>query len=278
VTLAKLSRREWVLIHGGAGAVGMAAIQIAQSRGARIIASAGSRAKRDLLRSLGVPHVLDSRSTSFVEDIRKITDGGVDVVLNSLAGEAMERSISCLRPFGRFVELGKRDYVTNTHIGLRPFRRNLSYFGVDVDQVIGARMQFGARTFAKIMQQFEKGVFTPLPYSVFDAGEVTAAFQLMQQSVHTGKIVIRPNAEVYPAPKPFEVSAERTHIVTGAFGGFGLETAKWLVEKGARYLVLIGRRGAVSAEAKAALRNFAKHGVKVIAESCVVSDRASLEG
>src|SRR4029078_418211 len=106
VTLAKLARREWVLIHGGAGAGGMAADQIAQSRGGRIVVSAGSRAKRDLLHALGVSHVLDSRSTSFVEDIRKITDGGGDVVLNSLAGEAMERSIACLRPFGRFIELG----------------------------------------------------------------------------------------------------------------------------------------------------------------------------
>ena len=80
--------------------------------------------------------MLDSRSTSFVDDVRAITGGGVDVVLNSLAGEAMERSIACLRAFGRFIELGKRDYVTNTHIGLRPFRKNLCYFGVDVDQVI----------------------------------------------------------------------------------------------------------------------------------------------
>src|ERR1041384_8632147 len=132
-------------------------------------------------------------------------------------------------------------------------------------------MQFGARIFAKIMQQFEKGVFTPLPYSLFDAAEVPAAFQLMQQSLHTGKIVIRPNAEVYPASKSFEVNPDRTHIVTGAFGGFGLETAKWLGERGARYLVLIGRRGAASAEAKAALQDFAARGVKVIAEACDVS-------
>jgi phthiocerol/phenolphthiocerol synthesis type-I polyketide synthase C len=279
VTLAKLSRREWVLVHGGAGAVGMAAIQIAQSRGARVIASAGSPAKRDLLRALGVTHVLDSRSTSFVDDIRKIVDGGVDVVLNSLAGEAMERSIACLRPFGRFIELGKRDYVTNTHIGLRPFRRNLSYFGVDVDQVIGARMQFGARIFAKIMQQFEKGVFVPLPYSVFDASGVAEAFHLMQQSVHVGKIVVRPNAEAAARliAKPFQVKAEGTHIVTGAFGGFGLEAAKWLVEKGARYLVMIGRRGASAPEAQAAVQNFIARGVKVIADPCDVTDQAALE-
>ena len=134
-----------MLIHGGAGGVGMAAIQIAQSRGARIIATAGSQAKRDLLKALGIDHVLDSRSTTFVDEVRRITGEGVDVVLNSLAGEAMERSIACLRAFGRFVELGKRDYVTNTHIGLRPFRKNLSYFGVDLDQLIVQAVRTSAR-------------------------------------------------------------------------------------------------------------------------------------
>ena len=279
VTQAKLMRREWVLIHGGAGAVGMAAIQIAQSRGARIIATAGSPAKRALLRALGVAHVFDSRSTTFVDDVRKLTKDGVDVVLNSLAGEAMERSIATLRPFGRFVELGKRDYVTNTHIGLRPFRKNLTYFGIDVDQVIGARKALGDRVFARIVQQFQKGTFVPLPYSVFDGDNVPTAFHLMQQSGHIGKIVVRPPSKGLAAhvKTPFRVSAEGTHIVTGAFGGFGLETAKWLVEKGARYLVMIGRRGAATAEAQAVLQDFADRGVKVLANPCDVTDRHALE-
>ncbi len=279
VTQAKLARGEWVLIHGGAGAVGMAAIQVAQARGAKIIATAGSPAKRELLKALGVAHVLDSRSTSFADEIHRITKNGVDVVLNSLAGEAMERSIASLRPFGRFVELGKRDYATNTHIGLRPFRSNLSYFGVDIDQVIGARKALGDRVFAKIVRQFEKGVFVPLPYSVFDGDNVSAAFHLMQQSGHVGKIVVRPpsKGQAAHAKKPFCVSAKGTHIITGAFGGFGLETAKWLVEKGARHLVMIGRRGAATEDAKEVLRGFAARGVKVLANACDVTDRHALE-
>jgi acyl transferase domain-containing protein/NADPH:quinone reductase-like Zn-dependent oxidoreductase/NAD(P)-dependent dehydrogenase (short-subunit alcohol dehydrogenase family) len=279
ITLARLARREWVLIHGGAGAVGMAAVQIARAKGARAIVSAGSPAKRDLMRMLGADHVVDSRSTTFVDDVRRITGDGVDVVLNSLAGEAMERSIACLRPFGRFVELGKRDYVSNTHIGLRPFRRNLSYFGVDVDQVIGARRAFGERTFARIMREFESGKYVPLPYSVFDAGHVADAFHLMQQSSHIGKIVVRPQGAVVDsaATEAFRVRADGTHIVTGAFSGFGLATAKWLVEKGARHLVMISRSGPVSDEAQAALRAFAAQGVETIAEACDVTDRSGLE-
>lgn len=278
VTQARLRRGEWVLIHGGAGAVGMAAVQIALTRRAKVIATAGSPAKRNLLRALGVAHVLDSRSLRFADDVREITGDGVDVVLNSLAGEAMERSIACLRPFGRFVELGKRDYVADTHVGLRPFRRNLTYFGVDVDQVIGARKALGERVFAQILRQFEKGRYVPLPHSVFNGENVSAAFHLMQQSGHIGKLVVRPPARIPAAGsrRAFRVDAEGTHVITGAFGGFGMETAKWLVEKGARHLVLIGRRGPATEEAQEALRDFAARGVKTLAEPCDVTDRRAL--
>lgn len=278
VTQARLRRGEWVLIHGGAGAVGMAAIQIANALGARVVATAGSRAKRDLVRALGAAHVLDSRSTAFVDDVRRITGEGVDVVLNSLAGEAMERSISCLRPFGRFVELGKRDYVTDTHIGLRPFRRNLTYFGVDVDEVFAVRKAVGRKVFAKVIERLEDGTYVPLPFSVFEGANVASAFHLMQQAHHVGKIVVRPPREGVPRVlrRRFEVRAEGTHLITGAFGGFGLETARWLVDKGARHLVLIGRRGAATEEARAALQEFAARGVRVLADPCDVTDRRAL--
>jgi phthiocerol/phenolphthiocerol synthesis type-I polyketide synthase C len=275
---ARLERGEWVLIHGGAGAVGMAAIQIAQACGAQIIATAGSQAKRDLLRGLDVAHVLDSRSGGFVDDVRAITGDGVDVVLNSLAGDAMERSIACLRPFGRFLELGKRDYVGNTHIGLRPFRRNLTYFGVDLDQLMLDRRNVGPKLFDELMRLFDEGTLTPLPHSVFAANEVAEAFHLMQHSGHIGKIVVRPpSPHAIAAPgRPFEANPAGTHLITGGFGGFGLEAAKWLVARGARHLVLVGRSGPASDEAKSAVEDFVAGGVQVLAESCDVSDRAAV--
>src|SRR5262249_34854334 len=190
VSLANLQRDEWLLVHGGAGAVGMAAIQIAQALGAKVIATAGGPAKRDLLRALGVAHVLDSRSTRFVDEVREITGTGVNVVLNSLAGEAMERSIACLSAFGRFVELGKRDFVANTHIGLRPLRKNQSYFAVDVDQLMVGRPEIGRKALSTVWRKFTDGSYTPLPHSTFGGAEVAEAFQLMQQSGHIGKIVV----------------------------------------------------------------------------------------
>ena len=129
------------------------------------------------------------------------------------------------------------------------------------------------------MRLFDNGTLVPLPYSVFDAGHIAQAFHLMQQSSHIGKILVRPPSSVRsPAvATPFVVSPHKTHVVTGAFGGFGLESAKWLVDKGARHLVLIGRKGASTPEAPAALIDFAARGVKIIADLCDVTDLSALQ-
>lgn len=101
--------------------------------------------KRDFVRMLGVDHVYDSRNLDFAEDILADTNGqGVDIVLNSLAGEAIRRNLQVLKPFGRFLELGKRDFFENTPIGLRPFKDNISYFGIDADQLLNGRPELAS--------------------------------------------------------------------------------------------------------------------------------------
>ena len=280
VSLARLRRGEWVLVHGGAGGVGLAALQIAKLKGARVIATAGSREKRALVKALGAEHVLDSRSLAFVDEIRAITGSGVDVVLNSLFGEAMERSLNALKPFGRFVELGKRDYVANTHIGLRPFRRNLTYFGVDLDQVLQHQGEDGARLFREVMALFGEGGLKPLPYQPFTAEETSDAFRLMQQSGHIGKIVIappKPGRVLAEQPSAFAVSDTGVHLLTGGLGGFGLEAARWLADRGARHIVLTGRKGAATEEAKAAVADLAARGVTVEAAAVDITSRAGVD-
>ena len=277
---ARLKPAEWVLIHGGAGGVGLAAIQIARWRGARVIATAGSPERRELLTALGAEHVFDSRTGAFVEDVRRVTGEGVGVVVNSLSGEAMERSIAVLRPFGRFVELGKRDYVANTHIGLRPFRRNLSYYGVDLDQLLIDDPATSKVLLRSVMRLFARGELSPLPFRVFDAAETAEAYRLMQQSGHVGKLVVRPPAVAditVRARHAFQVSPDKIHLITGGFGGFGIETARWLVARGARHLMLMGRSGATSAAARAAIAELAVEGVRVRAESIDITDRAALQ-
>ncbi len=142
-TLGRMQQGERVLIHSGTGGVGLAAVQLALKAGAIVFATAGSPEKRALLAALGVPHVMDSRSLAFADEVMGLTDGeGVDIVLNSLSGEAIDKNLSILRPCGRFIEIGKTDIYKNRKIGMRPLRKNISVFAVDL---LGVRAAPGPR-------------------------------------------------------------------------------------------------------------------------------------
>ena len=274
--LARLGRGETVLVHGGAGGVGLAAIQYALARGAVVYATAGSDAKRALLRRLGVDAVLDSRSLDFADEVLRLTGGaGVDVVLNSLSGEAMERSLGLLRPFGRFLELGKRDFYENSAVGLRPFRHNVSYFGIDADQLPLRRPELAAALFAEIGAGLRDGSLRPLPHRVFDYADAVEAFRLMQSAGHIGKVVLAPGAALPAAAvaaMPFRLRPDRTYLVTGGMGGFGLETARWLQAQGAEHLALVSRRGPADPEAASVLASLPG----ATAFACDVADAAAL--
>lgn len=279
-TLAQLGAGETVLVHGAAGGVGLAAIQYAHARGARVFATAGSPAKRALLRRLGVEAVLDSRSLSFADEVMALTGGeGVDVVLNSLAGEAMRRSLGVVKPFGRFLELGKRDFYENSSIGLRPFRHNVSYFGIDADQLAVKRPALAATLFEELGALFAAGTLRPLPFRLFDYAEAESAFRLMQASGHLGKIVLAPGPvlpRALPDPQPFSARPDAAYLVTGGLDGFGLETARWLVRQGARTLALVSRRGDATPGAAETLASFAQAGVDARAYAADVADEAAL--
>ena len=285
--LAQLQPGERVLVHGGAGGVGLAAIQYARLKGATVFATAGSQAKRAMLRRLGVDAVLDSRSLGFADEVMRLTGGtGVDVVLNSVNGEAMELSLGLLRPFGRFLELGKRDFYGNTAVGLRPFRQNISYFGVDADQLPLRRPALAASLFAEVAGLMQEGGLRPLPHRVFDAADAAEAFRLMQASGHIGKVVLElgqgaaapvPRTAVAAAPT-LAVQPDRTYLVTGGLNGFGLEAARWLAGQGVRHLALLSRRGGEVDGAPAALQALRDTGVQVGAFGCDVADEAALAG
>jgi phthiocerol/phenolphthiocerol synthesis type-I polyketide synthase C len=257
VELARVRRGERVLLHGGAGGVGIAAIQIARYLGAEVFATAGSDEKREFVRLLGADHVLDSRSLAFADEIRAMTGGeGIDVVLNSLAGEAMVRSIDTLRPFGRFLELGKRDFYENSPLGLRPFRNNISYFGIDADQLLGALPELTARLFGEVMQLFAAGALHPLPYRAFPAERVEDAFRYMQQARQIGKVLVTyPSGTPAPtrgvaAPARLALDARGAYLVVGGTGGLGFASARRMVERGARHLTLASRSGVLSDAAR----------------------------
>ncbi len=281
--LARIAEGESLLIHGAAGGVGIAALQIAKLRGAEIFATAGSEEKRDYLRLMGADHVLDSRSLSFADDVLRLTDGrGVDIVLNSLSGEAMLRNLRVLKPFGRFLELGKRDYQENTRVGLAPFRNNISYFGIDADQLMKERPELAARLFAEVMARFAQGELHPLPHRCFQSADVVDAFRHMQQSRHIGKIVLTYDGNVCetrpaePQKRGLELVPDATYLVTGGLRGFGLKAAAWLAAKGARHLVLLSRNGRPDPDARETLTALESQGINVRMSACDVTDRPAL--
>jgi acyl transferase domain-containing protein/NADPH:quinone reductase-like Zn-dependent oxidoreductase/acyl carrier protein len=283
--LADVQPGERVLIHGAAGGVGIAAIQVARYLGAEIFATAGSDEKRDFVHMLGADHVMSSRNLAFADEVLAITGGrGVDVVLNSLAGEAINRNLRVLRPFGRFLELGKRDFYENTHIGLRPFKDNISYFGIDADQLMVERPALATRLFREVMELFERGVLRPLPYRTFPATRVVDAFRYMQQARQIGKIVVTMNeagVQVSQPPRAIakpQLSRDASYLVTGGLGGFGLKSARWLAQSGAGHLVLLGRRGLETPGVQEAVAEIEALGASVHIRACDVTDRDSLAG
>ncbi|MEV4441378.1 SDR family NAD(P)-dependent oxidoreductase [Streptomyces sp. NPDC049577] len=280
--LARLAPGETVLVHGGAGGVGLAALQYARRHGAHVIATAGTPVKRDLLRTLGVEHVLDSRDLCFAERIREITGGrGVDVVLNSLAGEAIPRGLDALRPGGRFVELGKRDIHEDRALRLRPFEKNIAFFGVDLLRLL-AEPELARAQFAEVSALIRCGRYRPLLHTVYPAARAAEAFRLLQHSRHIGKVVVSLDSLDEPllverAPRAQGLDPDGVYLVTGGLSGFGAATARWLADRGARHLALVGRRGPDSPEAPDLLASLAARGVDARAYAADVCDADAVE-
>jgi acyl transferase domain-containing protein/acyl carrier protein len=276
--VARLRAGERILVHAGAGGVGMAAIQIAQHLGAEVFATAGSPAKRALLETLGVRHVIDSRRADFADTIMNLTERrGVDVVLNSLAGEAIPMGLSCLAEFGRFIEIGKRDIYQNSRIPLWPLRRNVSFHVVAMDAVFAGNAELTRGLLAEIAEMVEDGVLRPLPFRAFPACRIDAAFRLMAQGRHIGKIVVAFSGSLVPRrgrpPVPaFAIKPDGSYLITGAFGGFGRVLAGWLADCGARHLVLASRNGAATPEAEAFVQQLRDRGVDARPVSADVAD------
>lgn len=278
VTLGRLKPGEKVLIHSATGGVGLAALQVAKHMGAEIYATAGSEEKRQWLKDQGIENVYSSRTTDFADRIREATGGaGVDVVLNSLTGELMLHSLELLGSFGRFVEIGKKDVYANSRIGLEVFSRGLSYFMIDFEKMVFEKPAEVGALLEEIIPYFEKGIYQPLESKIFPVSDVRNAFDYMSKGVHIGKVVVKIDREnlFIEQNKQLRISPQSsaTYLLTGGYGGLGLTFARWLIENGARHLVLTGRKGP-SDEALDIIEELEQTGARIIVEQ---ADVASLE-
>ena len=254
--LARLQPGERVLIHSATGGTGLAAVAVARAVGAEVLATAGTPAKREHLRGMGIEHVFDSRSLDFAEQALAGTGGeGVDVVLNSLSGAAIRAGLRSLRPFGRFVELGMRDILADSALGMAPFRHNITLSSVDLIELLDRKPDEFARLLREVLDAVGAGTLPPLPHREFPITRAADAFRLMAGAGHVGKLVLTvPAAGTADAAAPVRSPVRRdgAYVVTGGLRGVGLETARWLATEGAAHVVLNGR-SAPSPETEAVL-------------------------
>ena len=239
--LATIAPGDRVLIHAGSGGVGQAAVQLAVQAGAEVYATA-SPSKWHALEALGVRAVMNSRTLDFAEEIMARTDGqGVDIILNSLTGEGfIAKSVSVLAKNGRFLELAKRDIWSLEEMAR--VRSDVSYFKIDTTQACREQAPKVQQMLRHLVRQVENHQLQPLPKTVFPLQSAIRAFRTMQQAKHIGKIVL-----AFPTAPSTIVRADGSYLITGGMGGLGLRVARWLVEKGARHLILMGRQGATAA-------------------------------
>lgn len=195
VTLANLQKEDSVLIHSATGGTGQMALQIAQAIGAEVYVTVGTEEKRQLVKELyGVPetHILYSRDLSFSKELLRKTDGkGVDVVVNSLSGEALLASWECVAPFGRFIELGKADIQANSKLPMSKFFGEVSFHAVAVDYIVEHRPDMIQKHLQSVIAMLENGTIkVASPLHLYPVSEVEAAFRSMQSGTNTGKMVL----------------------------------------------------------------------------------------
>ncbi|KAI1424757.1 ketoacyl-synt-domain-containing protein [Xylaria sp. FL1777] len=287
VELGRLRHDETALIHAGAGAVGQAAINLAQMIGAEVYTTVGSTEKKEFLMkeySLAEDHIFYDRNISFGDAIRQATrQQGVDLVLNSLGGDALQESWKCLSRFGRLVNIGSRDANSNTRLEMTHSDLNASFISIDIMSIAAERPALLNRLLSDVSNLMRYGKIKPIsPIIVFPISDVESAFKTLHSGKTHGKVVVIPHTgdivKVTPPKKPAQLLKEHaTYILIGGTGGLGRSMARWMVSRGARHLVLVSRSGTATGKVKELIEEVAEVGAEIIVRRCDVANAVDVE-
>eukprot|EP01028_Stygiella_incarcerata_P005930 TRINITY_DN2444_c0_g1_i1.p1 TRINITY_DN2444_c0_g1~~TRINITY_DN2444_c0_g1_i1.p1 ORF type:complete len:4839 (-),score=1309.12 TRINITY_DN2444_c0_g1_i1:231-13373(-) len=270
IELAKLKKGESVLIHAAAGGVGLAAIAIARAVGAEVYATVGTDEKREYLEAMGVKHIHNSRDTTFGKGVEKDTNGkGIDVVLNCLTSEFIPTSLSILKKGGRFIEIGKRDIYT--HERMHEVRPDIFYETVALDIMMIKEPLHLKKLMMIVADELARKAYYPINVTTFPAAKLTDAFRYFSRAKHIGKIVVS-----YPG---VNMDENGTYIITGGTGGLGISFAEWMVEQGARHIVLLSRSGQIKQNevTMGMMKRLHQSAANVVVKKCDVGDKTDLE-
>ena len=300
VHIAHLKKGESVLIHSAAGGVGQSAIALSKYIGADIFVTVGNLKKKELLmKNFDIPEdrIFSSRETTFARGIMRLTNNrGVDVVLNSLAGESLRDSCNCLAIFGRFLEIGKRDALLNSRMDTAFFLRSITYAFVDLSILFDHHPEMVGRLMDSVLALIQhKALSLIKPITVMPISQLESAFRLIQAGKHMGKIVLNADPDtkvkVVPhlcfipgfiltfifkilpkAPKPVIFRPDASYLIAGGLGGIGRATCRWMASLGATVIIVLSRWGLKSHDAQAMVREMEDVGVKLAIKSCAVDD------
>ncbi|XP_074097576.1 fatty acid synthase [Cotesia typhae] len=270
----KIKKGHKILIHSGSGGTGQAAITLALNEGCEVFTTVGTPEKRKFIRDnfpqIPEDHIGNSRDTSFETMILKKTNGqGVDIVLNSLADDKLQASIRCLGNCGQFLEIGKFDMVNDTPIGMAMFLKEISFHGILLDLVFNAPVERKRELRDFLQKGLDSGIIKPLMRTVFPKEKLEAAYRYMAAGKHIGKVIVKVLDEnnrqntLIPGLPRYYCFENRSYVILGGLGGFGLELADWLVLRGARNLVLTSRSGLKNGYQRMRVHLWKSYGVKV---------------
>ncbi|XP_012058645.1 PREDICTED: fatty acid synthase-like, partial [Atta cephalotes] len=273
----KIKEGDKILIHSGTGGIGQAAIHLALKEGCQVFTTVGTSDKRNFIRKI-FPTILDehignSRDTSFEQMIMQQTKGrGVDIVLNSLAEEKLIASVRCLAHNGRFLEIGKFDLVSNNPLDMSVFQKGISFQGIKVENMMikSRDSKWKRLLFTLIKNGLSDGTIKPIQAKIFPKTNVEEAFRYMASGKHMGKIIINIHEKDEPLDKHilayrrYYCLKDRSYIILGGLGGFGLELTDWLIFRGARNIVLISRNGIKNGYQRMKVRLWKSYGVNVL--------------
>ena len=290
IPIGRLTKGESVLIHAASGAVGQACIVIAQHLGAQVFATAGSPEKRAFLhKNFHIPetHIFSSRTAVFVDGVLRGTRGkGVEVVVNSLSGDLLRETWSLIADFGRFIEIGRKDFLSNSHLGMRNFDRNVTFTGLDLYKFFTQRPATVGKCLSDIDNLLRRKIIAPIrPTTTIPSSQIGMALRKLQGGRNLGKIVITMNdndsvlAEVTPplSQVPYRLlRSDATYLITGGTGGIGRSLASWMLDNGAKNVLLLGRSGANRTEVAELLKRYEGSGVCLRAVTCDVGSQAEL--
>jgi NADPH:quinone reductase-like Zn-dependent oxidoreductase/SAM-dependent methyltransferase/NAD(P)-dependent dehydrogenase (short-subunit alcohol dehydrogenase family) len=282
--LAHLADGECILIHAAAGDVGQAATQFAQSVGAEVFATVSTVAEKELLISefgIAEDHIFSSNDLNFFNGIRRMAPRGMNVILNSLSGEALQRSWACLAPLGRFIELGKSDLLDGTRLDMTPFLRNVTMASVDllvVSQLRPATVQLLLQEMIRLFSA--RQLHEARPTRTLGYGQLADGLRLLQKGQNTGKMVLIPNAMqipvIPPLWEPYSLDPNASYLLAGGLGGIGRSIAARLAMRGARHLIFLSRSGKVTKGVREMIARLEEHGCASHIFQCDVADQSRL--